>query len=219
MPRAGGTQIPVVTAAGLPNTLFLAPRSGGVLRRRPVDAQGAPTAPATAVSSAFNWSRVRGAFLIGGTVYYGRSSGGFHRRAFDAATGEVGARHRVALHGDPRSGKAIPFPLRKLTGMFYDTKLHRLYYTVQGDRRLFYRGFTPESRLVGAQQLVAARHRVSFRRVAGMTLAGRWLLYGSRDGTLRRVRFAGGKVKGRPHVVNRDGSWRGRAMFAAPGAE
>ena len=217
MPWVGGTRVPDVNPAALPNTLFLAPRSGGVLRQRPVDARGVPTGPATPIGSGMDWSRVRGAFLIDDTVYYGRSVGGFYRRTFDPTTGDVGPARRVDLNDDPQTGKRIPFPLPRVTGMFYDPRLHRLYYTVDGDRRLFYRGFTPESRIVGAETFTAARHGVDFHRVAGMTLAGGWVLYGSDDGKLRRVRFGSGRVTSRPHTASGDGSWRGARDLRADG--
>jgi hypothetical protein len=99
--------------------------------------------------------------------------------------------------------------------MFYDTFAHRVYYTVFGDSRLYYRYFTPESRVVGAQTFTAGSNGVDFGGVAGMTLAGGKILYGSsKDGSLRSVTFGGGSVTGTPSVVSSDGTWKYRAIFA-----
>jgi hypothetical protein len=43
--------------------------STGVLQRRAVDATGAPTGSPTVANAAIDWSAVRGAFYLGGTVY------------------------------------------------------------------------------------------------------------------------------------------------------
>jgi hypothetical protein len=101
-----------------------------------------------------------------------------------------------------------------MTGMFYDTATHRIYYTVFGDARLFYRYFTPESDVVGAQTFQAETNGVSFASVAGLTLASGRILYGSSvDGALRSVPFAGGRVTGTPLVISSDGTWRYRAIL------
>ena len=75
-----------------------------------------------------------------------------------------------------------------MTGMFYDTATHRIYYTVSGDSRLFYRYFTPESEIVGAQTFTADAGGINFSSAAGMTLASGRILYGSSDGSLRTAR-------------------------------
>ena len=52
-----------------------------------------------------------------------------------------------------------------MTGMFYDPATHRIYYTVSGDAHLFYRGFSPESEIVGALNDGRRRGRVSASRM------------------------------------------------------
>ncbi len=56
--------------------------------------------------------------------------------------------------------------------MFYDPATRRIYYTVANDSRLYYRYFTPESEVVGAQTFQADAGAVNFSSAAGMTLAG-----------------------------------------------
>ena len=118
------------------------------------------------------------------------------------------------LYDDPQDGQRVPFAIANLTGMFYDTATHRIYYTVFGDARLFYRYFTPESDVVGAQTFQAEANGVSFASAAGLTLASDRILYGSStDGALRSVPFGEGRVTGTPTVMSSDGTWRYRAIL------
>jgi hypothetical protein len=186
----------------------------GVLQRRAVDATGAPTGSPSVANATMDWSTVRGAFLLNGTVYYGLSDGSLYKRTFDSTSGSLGAQQVVNLYDDPQDGRRIPFAIANLTGMFYDTATHRIYYTVFGDARLFYRYFTPESDVVGAQTFQAEANGVSFASAAGLTMASGRILYGSStDGTLRSVPFAGGRITGTPTVLSSDGTWRYRAIL------
>ena len=221
MPLAGGTPIPQVNPAALPNDLFLAQRtSPGTLLRRPVDVNGAPTAAATTANSAIDWSLIRGAFLLTATrngiatttLYYGLGDGGLYARTFDTTTGAVGTQRTVNLFDDPDNGQRIPFAIANLTGMFYDTATHRLYYTLTGDSRLYYRYFAPESEVVGAQTFVGTSS-VDLSAVNGLTLAGGRVLFGSStDGALRSVAFSGGQITGPATVTSNDGTWKFRAI-------
>jgi hypothetical protein len=105
--------------------------STGVLQRRAVDASGSPTGAATTANSTFDWSTVRGAFLVNGALYYGLSDGGLYSRTFNTTTGATGTPVTVNLYDDPDTGERIPFAIANLTGMFYDTVAHRVYYGVR----------------------------------------------------------------------------------------
>lgn len=209
LPWAGGTTVPEVGRAMLPNDLFLV---RGDLRRRAVGSDGVPTDAAAPVASTVDWSTVRGAALVGRELYLGRSDGTLEVRPFDPATGDVGPAEQVDLRPGI-DGRRLPFPVEDVTGMFFDPARHRLYYTLRGDRRLLFRGLTPESRVVGAQTHQADRDGLDLRKVRGMTLAGDRVLYGGKDGTLRSVRFVGGGLSGRPRVLSDDGSWRAKGLF------
>jgi hypothetical protein len=151
-------------------------------------------------------------------LYYGLADGGLYSRSFDSGTGVVGAQQTVILYDDPDTGQRMPFTVANLTGMFYDTATHRIYYTLAGSSGLFHRYFTPESHIVGAQQLTAVADGVSFGSAAGMTLAGGTILYGSTvDGALRAAPFAGGRVTGSSAVVSSDGTWRSFSLFVPNG--
>ena len=138
----------------------------------------------------------------------------FNKRTFDKATGATGAQVAVNLRNDPDNGTRIPFAIATTTGMFYDPATHRIYYTVSGDSRLFYRYFTPESEIVGAQTFQADAGGVELRH-RGRDDAG--------VGTdplrvLHRRRAAQRAVLGRPGhrrgtVVSSDGTWRYRAIL------
>jgi len=220
VPLSGGSTVPSVAPATLPNMLFGARRSTlnpGALDRRPVDANGAPSGAASTANSSFDWGTLRGGFLIGGTLYYGASDADFYRRTFNSATGAVGPPQEVDLFDDPDTGQRIPFPIANVTGMFFDPGTHRLYYTVAGDSRLYYRHFTPESEIVGAQTFQADGGGVNFALVSGMTLASGRILYGSTDGFLRSVPFSGGRVTGSPSLLSTDGTWNYRALLVPSG--
>lgn len=218
MPLAGGTTVPAVAPAYLPRDLFLAGGTSTVLQRRAVDANGVPTGAATAAGSAMTWSTLRGGFLLDGTLFYGLADGALYRRTFDAATVAVGAQQAVNLYDDPESGTRIPFAIAGLTGMFYDPATHRIYYTVQGSTSLFYRYFTPQSSVVGAQTFTADSGGLTFAQASGLTLANGRILWGSSaDGALRSAPFAGGRVTGAASTVSADGTWRHRAIFVPNG--
>lgn len=194
--------------------------AGGGQRSRlgRLGSSGAPTAAATTANTSLDWSTLRGAFLANGTLYYGLADGGLYSRTFNVSTGAVGSQRSVNLYDDPDSGERIPFAIANMTGMFFDPSLNRIYYTLFNDSRLYFRYFTPESQVVGAQTFEADAGGVDFSQVSGMTLAGGRILYGSSvNGALRTVSFGGGAVTGSPAVVSTDGSWRARALFVPNG--
>ena len=206
-PLINGIEI-IDTSAGAPTSTV------GNLLRRPLDASGSPTGAATTANTAIDWSLVRGAFLLNGTIYYGLGDGGLYSRTFNKTTGAIGVQNTINLYDDPDDGGRIPFAIANLTGMFYDTSQHRLYYTLFNDSNLYYRYFTPQSLVVGAQTFVADNGGVDLSSVSGMTLAGGNILYGSStDGALRSVSFGSSGITGSPTVVSNDGSWKSRAMF------
>ena len=185
----------------------------GKLSRQPVDASGSPTAAASPANSSIDWSEVRGSQAVNGLLYHGLGDGGFYKRTFDASTGTPGARQAVNLYDDPDDGTRIPFAIGSVTGSFYEPATSRLYYTVNGDDRLFYRYFTPESEVVGAQTFDVGA-KPDFRAVSGMTLAGGKVLYGSSaDGHLRSLPFSNGDVSGSSTTTSSDGTFRYREMF------
>jgi hypothetical protein len=95
----------------------------------------------------------------------------------------------------------------------------RLYYTLSGDARLYYRWFTPESGTLGADTFVAsgATDGRNWSTVTGTTLPSGRLLYAAATGTLSTVAFSGGLPTGTATVVSGaaiDGqTWQSRGLF------
>lgn len=219
VPLAGGKAIPADTTGVLPNEVFLAgPLAPGTkpddLLYRRVDPSTSPAAgpTVTARNGGDAWGAVRGAFMTDDTLWTGHSDGTFRQRTFDGRT--PGAATAVGLNGLTD----FATELKTVTGMFFWNG--RVYFTLSGQSSLFYRFFTPESGIVGAQRFTAAANLtdLDWRRVAGMTLAGNRLLWAdSGTGVLRSAPFAAGvpstgsTVLGGPATDGKD--WRARALF------
>ena len=208
MPLAGGTAVPESRVGTLPGDLF---RIGtdNVMTRRAFS--GTTVGSPSTVSTGVDWSTVRGAFVVSGRLYTGHADGTMNVRDFDGAT--AGFTTPVGLNGLT----STQFPISRITGMFFWNG--RLYYTLSGDTRLYYRWFTPESGVIGADTFVAsgATDGRNWSTVSGMTMASGRLVYATAAGTLSAVDFAGGAPTGTATVVSGpaiDGqSWPSRALF------
>jgi len=210
LPLAGGRSVPAASPGTLPGDLFTV--GGGitpVMRTFDGSAAGAPTTVAgTGLASA----KIRGAFMLSGRVYAAWSDGHLDFRTFDGVT--AGTPKDIDLH----KLTASQFPVSTLTGMFYADG--RLYYTVSGNRHLFWRWFEPQSRIVGAQRFVASGSTdgLDWTTARGLTLASGRLYY-LRGGTFYGMDFAAGApVPGTETAISGtaagDGqSWGGRGMF------
>jgi hypothetical protein len=207
------TENPLVNGIEILDNSLPSTSTPSALVRRGVDVTGAVTGSNSTANTAIDWSSIRGAFYINGRVYYGKGDGSLYARTFDKTSGVLGAESSVNLYDDPDDGSRIPFAIANLTGMFYDTSLHRIYYTLFNDSQLYYRYFTPESQVVGAQTFVGDNGGVDLTSVSGLTLAGGRVFYGSADGSLRSVPFSGGAIAGTPSVISSDGTWQSRALF------
>ena len=155
---------------------------------------------------------MRGAFAVGSRLYTGRDDGRLQVRTITG--GGFGPPTDLDLYGTPAS----QFPISRLTGMFYDNG--RLYHTVSGDGRLFYRWFTPESGIVGWDVFVTGGDGdgVNFNGAQGLTMASGRLAY-SQGGALHAVDFSNGRpVPGTDRVVsNAVGDWSSLGLFVLPG--
>jgi hypothetical protein len=226
MPLDGGEVLPPNNPYTLPNDLYNVESSTGNLVRRNYDG----TAFGTRSTAATGLTAVRGAFALNGNLYTGTSAGTMNVQTFDGTT--LGTPTAINLNGlqtaPPTSfripGTTTPIPsfathLSKMTGMFFDNG--RIYYTVSGDLRLYYRYFTPSSQVVGASLFVSSTgDGVAWNNVNGMTMANGNLYYALNNGNLFKAPFnpatgrpSGASVQiGGPAV---DGyNWTSRGLFA-----
>jgi Malectin domain len=183
------------------------PQPGDRLLRRSYD--GTNFGPESVASGPPDilWSHARGAFMLNGRVYTGWDDGRLYARTFNGTS--FGAATEINTYGL----NTFNFPIANLTGMFFWNG--RLYYTVAGDGRLFWRWFTPESGIVGADVFQAADS--GWANVRGMTLASGNIYYATTSGNLFRVAFVDGGPSGDPTQVGgpaMDGTnWASRALF------
>ena len=232
MPLAGGVKVPPAVRYGLPGGLYSVSASGGrhAMLGRAFD--GTTAGPPTKVADGADWRKARGGFVLNGQLYVGKGDGTLVRRPFDGIS--VGPPTRVRLHGlghevapifqIPGTHERIPpftDQLAGATGMFFEDGF--LYYTVRGDPRLYARGFTQESEMVGAPLLVASTgDRVDWAKVRGMTMADGTLYFALADGTLNAVAWSGdpfgaGHPTGRVTTIGGPGidgvDWSANGMF------
>jgi hypothetical protein len=186
------------------------------LERRQFDgtAMGAHESLGTA---GIDWTNARGAFALNSIVYTGWSDGRFTARGFSGNL--FGPEHDVNLNG------LTNFPVSSLTGMFYAN--HGIYYTVEGDARMYYRYFTQESRIVGAEvwTVSGAGDGLNWSSTRGLTMVDDTLYFARTDGSLYSMGFGGNAavvggsspVPGTEVLVSpaSDGfNWVSRGMFA-----
>ena len=196
-PLAGGAAVAPPAPVGLPADLIAVGPAG--LVKRPFD--GAAVGAPEVLGAGGDGAKVRGAFWLGGRLYEGRDDGRLLRWNYDGAS--FGPSAQVDLRKLPPEHQTynaivFGFPISRATGMFYDNG--RLYYTLEGDRRLYYRYFLSMAEaaedVVGAQVLVASGDGdgLDWSRVQGMTAAG-GRIYWSEGGDLRRIDFGDGQPK------------------------
>jgi len=217
-PLAGGTEVPRLNPGQLPGEVYVVPTGGSNVSPRKVHFDGQTVGDATvAPAGGLSWDKVRGAFMLGDQLYTGWSDGSFTRRSFDGSS--FGLSQVIDTADQLVVDTTWHNDVASATGMFVHNG--RLYYTRSGSNYLYYRYFTPESLVVGAQRLTASASitGVDFSRVAGMFLVGDQLYFASSsDGILRRVSFRdGAPVPGTVRPVSGptiDGlDWRSRAIF------
>jgi PKD repeat protein len=185
------------------------PAVSGAPERQTFDGQ--QVGPASPVAgSGINGAQARGAFMLSGRVYHFHVDGSLYARTYDGTT--FGPAQQISLNGLTDA----QFPIGNVTGVFYEHTKARLYYTTSANPSvLFYRYFTPESGIVGAQtfQAVGNLAGLTWNSVRGMHLANDGTLYfGHTDGNLRRIAFdrASGTPSGTIQVVSGPAAGDGR---------
>ena len=191
----GGESFPGVSTPSLPNDVYsVKPNNGGISKR---SYTGSAFAAAQAVATGgLTTNNVRGAFMLNGYLYIAWSDGTFDRRTFDGTT-----------YGTPEavntSNLITPLTdwstdIKSMTGLFYDSG--RIYFTKSGSSALYYRYFTPQSKVVGAQRLTASGNvtGIDFSQVRGMFVADGNLYWSTQSNDLRRLGWAQGPQSGTP---------------------
>ena len=157
------------------------------------------------------WAQARGGVLIDGTLYTGWADGSFRSWSFDGET--FGAPETIDLYNGRFAGD-----LASVTGLFFDEG--RLYFTKANDTSLYYRKFTPESTIVGADRFQASGDlpALAANRVAGMFLSGETLYFSDKDsGHLYRIGFTDGVLSGPAVLADNTMDWRSRAAIVWQG--
>lgn len=172
-----------------------------------------------------DWSRTRGAFLVGSKMFYGTADNAFKVRTYDGA--KFGPEVNVDPYNDPDwstvttgSGTAgqtyrgvVPplyAQLSTVSSMFYAN--HRVYYTFTGQSAMYSRVFNPDSGVMDQQ--VTVTDGKSWSDVAGAFVVGDGLFFASRSsGFLFRVPWDGTKAVGTASLVDSSRVWSARSLF------
>jgi hypothetical protein len=254
-PFAGGTPA-AGDATGNPTKIYVGGRGGSssnVLSANSFNpATGAGRAIPAPSNGGIDWSQIRGAFMLNGRVWYGKSDGTFNYRTYDGTI--FGPEERVDPYNDPYwspvvngspptgstyRGTATSFyaQLPELTAMFYANRA--IYYTLQGDSRLYRRAFSPGTAgssvpgqvtggIISPIQVtvVASGGLVDFSAAGGLWVAGTKLWMGSsHSGALYEIPWNGFNVIGKavqpPASTNPNPNapgnvWAGRGVFVSP---
>jgi hypothetical protein len=194
-PNDDVTTLPSYSTARLPGTLT---RLGAGLSDVVVASSfdGTASTDAHAVSSDASWQSVRGSFVVDGTLFAGWSDGTLTAQTYDGST--FGPPSDVDLHGAFSD-------LENVRSMFYDRLAQRLYYTLTGSTKLFYRYFQADGAVVGSwRYVVKATSDVAWDRVSGGFIVKRVLYYvDSPTKSLRRVGWSRShhRTVGSPTVI------------------
>ena len=222
-PLTGGKLVPTPSAGTLPSSVLQLgqpdanTRSVGTCGSASVNSDdtaskrtftGTTSGTPTALSSAGTaWGQARGAFMLSGMLYTGFANGTLCRRTFNGTT--FAAPTTVNLYSN-----VFGTDLKTVTGMFFYN--NRIYYTKSGSNSLLYRGFNPQSDIVGAYAYGASGNvsGIDFSKIAGMFVTGGKLYYVHRtDGVLRRIDWNGyAPVSGTSTSLSTSPSWAAQAM-------
>ena len=188
-PSKGGKVLERPRSGGLPGVIYRTVSSSGPgLVAQTVTGGGAGT-PAPP-GGPLDWSAARAAFPADGLLYIVWADGRIDARRIEP-DGSFGLAQPLDLRGLDTLTKA-KFPVRSLTGAAFDAERGRLYYTIAGDKRLYYRYFTPESGVVGGLPFVASGDEaLGWHKVRGLLIADGYLHYATGSGNeVKRYRLS-----------------------------
>ena len=186
------------------------------------------TGPTAVDDRGVPWSQIRGAFMLGDTLFYAQTDGYFYKRTFTRTT--TGSPVQIDPYNDPlwndaQNGVggtergAVPNlygQISSITGLFYSGD--RIYYTRSGDSNLYWRWFNVDSGIIGSQTFTANGGQ-SWSDTGGLFKSGNTVYVVSRTtGFLSKVAFADGSPTGSPTPVDATRDWRAKVLFIGPGS-
>lgn len=165
--------------------------TGVRLAAQMIDERGA--GPEAALGAGLDWSQARAAFSSDGRLYIAWADGHIDSRPIDDAGG-FGPPAVLDLGGLAEHPPAM-LPVGRLTGAAFDAERGRIYYAIEGDPRLYYRYFTPESGVVGGLPLWAGGPGAGqdWSDVEGLAIADGHLYTARRGGAVQRFSFDDGR--------------------------
>jgi PKD repeat protein len=234
-PLAGGENVNPPAPASLPSNVYLAGTRASAttfndtLADRSFNGTTAGSTNTVPNPGMITWSQVRGAFMVGGTLFYGWSDGNLYERSFDgtnAGTATEADPYQDPLWDNVQTGSGQTYEgtvpslfgseMKSVTGMVYSNGV--LYYSLSGKSALFWRYFEPDDGAIGSQEFTGSGTQ-SMSTVQGMFLSGNTLYWAdSKTGNLNSVAFNNGSPTSITDTVvsgpGLDGNdWRSRAMF------
>ncbi|WP_268793631.1 PKD domain-containing protein [Serinicoccus chungangensis] len=243
MPLAGGQPVSADYTGHLPTQTVTVTDSG--LTKR--NFTGSSVTGSSVVATP-DWAGVRGAFMLNGYLYTGRSDGTFRKQTYDGSTyGEL-ENVPLAWVPDAQTASLNRFSTQDLQGsqqvtaMFYDDVTGRIYFTKAGQNQLYYRFFSRYGEVVGAERQIGpgAIPGLNWSQVRGAFLVDDHLYTSDAEGRLFRwdwsvdggpadnrnlspAAYSGTPVVGTGTQVSGPGvdgeMWAGRDTFVYAGAE
>ena len=230
-PYSGGAQLAATSVGTLPGTVVMGGSVSGpisdTLSSVRLTSTGVSSQPAPVQNGGVTWSNTRGAFMVGNKVFYAQTDGYLYSRTLSG--GVWGAAVKINPYHDPVWANVsdnlggtfdgnLPTlygQIPTLNGMFYSEG--RLYYTLNGDSKLRWRWFSPDSGIVD-ERTFTVTSSIDFRNTRGLLIAGSNLYYSAtNDSSLYRVAWNGASVTGTSTRISGpslDGvSWAKRSLF------
>ena len=135
------------------------------------------------------WQTARGGMFVGGKLFHVNDNGALLSSVMSDAAFESPT--TVDLFGMTE----IDWALSRLTSMYFNYQMGRVYYTLENDSRLFYRYFTPGTEFFGADEYVALEQGdILWDDVTGMDVIDDHLYFTRSDGVLYRSDIDGASV-------------------------
>ncbi len=185
----------------------------------------------TVSGTGVTWSQTRGAFWIGGKVYYGNNDGWLYSRTFKK--GAFGPAVKLDPYHDPYwtgvatgSGTSVYTGVNPslfssfssgssyTTGLAYDNG--RVFYTTNGSSTLNARYFNADSGIVGSE-VFNVSNGISWSDANLAFVSNHQLYFVSKStGQLKKISLVNNLPTGSSTVVDASRDWRGRSVFLGP---